>query len=173
MATRLLIVDDDPEITSALVRGLKLHGYDAEAANRADLALVRLDQGAFEGAIVDVMLGADNGLDLVRSVRARGIDIPILMLSALTEVEDRAAGLAAVDAMAMTDDLWLGGGFIGNGTAQAAAGSGLLIHVVLGKVGPPSGRHRARQAVSKIAPPGRSPNLRDGNPRSPPQGIGP
>jgi DNA-binding response OmpR family regulator len=95
MATRLLIVDDDPEITSALARGLRLHGYEAEASNRADLALARLGEGAFEGAIVDVMLGADSGLDLVRAARARGIDIPILMLSALTEVEDRAAGLAA------------------------------------------------------------------------------
>ena len=95
MATRLLIVDDDPEICSALVRGLLLYGYDAEAANRADLALARLEEGGFQGAIVDVMLGADNGLDLVREARALGIGVPILMLSALTDVEDRAAGLAA------------------------------------------------------------------------------
>lgn len=95
MTTRLLIVDDDPEITSALVRGLRLHGYEAEASNRADHALNSLETGDFAGAIVDVMLGADSGLDLVRTARTRGIAIPILMLSALTEVEDRAAGLAA------------------------------------------------------------------------------
>lgn len=95
METRLLIVDDDPEIASALVRGLALHGYHAEAAHRADLALERLGDDAFAGAIVDVMLGADSGLDLVRAARARGVAVPILMLSALTEVEDRAAGLAA------------------------------------------------------------------------------
>ena len=95
MATRLLIVDDDPEITSALVRGLRLHGYEAESANRADLALARLQDGGIGVAIVDVMLGADSGLDLVRQARANGVTMPILMLSALTEVEDRAAGLAA------------------------------------------------------------------------------
>ena len=95
MMTRLLIVDDDPEITSALARGLALHGYDAQTENRADRALERLQTDSFSGAVVDVMLGADNGLDLVRTARARGITLPILMLSALSDVEHRAAGLEA------------------------------------------------------------------------------
>lgn len=95
MTTRLLIIDDDPEITSALVRGLTLHGYKAEAENRADRALVRLRSGGYSGAIVDVMLGADSGIDLVREARALGVDLPILMLSALSDVEHRTAGLEA------------------------------------------------------------------------------
>ena len=95
MTARLLIVDDDPQITSALARGLALHGYEAETENRADRALDRLMAEAFRGAIVDVMLGADSGLDLVRTARARGATLPILMLSALSEVEHRAAGLEA------------------------------------------------------------------------------
>jgi DNA-binding response OmpR family regulator len=95
MSARLLIIDDDPEITSALARGLALHGYDAETENRAARALERLRQGGFSAAIVDVMLGADSGIDLVRSARAAGVTLPILMLSALSEVEDRAAGLEA------------------------------------------------------------------------------
>ncbi|WP_300444459.1 response regulator transcription factor [uncultured Mameliella sp.] len=95
MTARLLIVDDDPQITSALARGLALHGYEAETENRADRALDRLLAGTFRGAIVDVMLGADSGLDLVRTARARGATLPILMLSALSEVEHRAAGLEA------------------------------------------------------------------------------
>ena len=95
MTPRLLIVDDDPQITSALARGLALHGYAAETENRADRALHRLLAEPFRGAIVDVMLGADSGLDLVRTARARGATLPILMLSALSEVEHRAAGLEA------------------------------------------------------------------------------
>ncbi|PKQ14066.1 MAG: DNA-binding response regulator [Alphaproteobacteria bacterium HGW-Alphaproteobacteria-1] len=95
MITPLLIVEDDPEITSALVRGLRLHGYGAEAENRAARALDRLCSGRFACAIVDVMLGADSGLDLVRAARARGASLPILMLSALADVEHRAAGLEA------------------------------------------------------------------------------
>ncbi|MBK5933287.1 DNA-binding response OmpR family regulator [Rhodovulum imhoffii] len=95
MKNRILIVDDDPEITSALVRGLHLFGYEAEASNRADHALELLESGTFSVAIVDVMLGADSGQDLVRNARARGATLPILMLSALSDVEDRAAGLEA------------------------------------------------------------------------------
>lgn len=95
MSSRLLIIDDDPQITSALVRGLALHGYAAHAENRADRALERLRKETFSSMIVDVMLGADSGIDLVREVRARGIDLPILMLSALSDVEHRAAGLEA------------------------------------------------------------------------------
>lgn len=95
MTTRLLIVDDDPEITSALARGLALHGYEAQTENRADRALQRLQKDRFSGAVIDVMLGADSGLDLVRSARSQGINLPILMLSALSDVEHRAAGLEA------------------------------------------------------------------------------
>jgi DNA-binding response OmpR family regulator len=95
MTTPLLIVEDDPEITSALVRGLRLHGFDALAENRAARALDRLCSGRFACAIVDVMLGTDSGLDLVRAARARGAVLPILMLSALSDVEHRAAGLEA------------------------------------------------------------------------------
>ncbi len=95
MAKRVLIVDDDPGITSALARGLSLHGYEAQTENRADRALERLRAESFGGAIVDVMLGADSGIDLVRDLRGSGVTIPILMLSALSEVEHRAAGLEA------------------------------------------------------------------------------
>jgi len=95
MNPRLLIVDDDPEITSALVRGLVLHGYDAEPENRANRALERLRSGGFSGAIIDVMLGADSGIDLVRQARDSGLTLPILMLSALSAVDQRAAGLEA------------------------------------------------------------------------------
>ncbi|MGB3246610.1 MAG: response regulator transcription factor [Sulfitobacter sp.] len=95
MSPRLLIVDDDPEITSALARGLALHGYDALTVNRADRALDQLSDTSFSGAIIDVMLGADSGLDLVRTARDRGARLPILMLSALSEVEHRTAGLEA------------------------------------------------------------------------------
>lgn len=93
--TRLLVVDDDPEIASALARGLTPHGYDVTTEIRADRALERLTHPGFDAAIVDVMLGADSGIDLVRHVRAAGAQLPIVMLSALSDVDQRAAGLAA------------------------------------------------------------------------------
>ncbi|MEO3415145.1 response regulator transcription factor [Roseovarius sp. CAU 1744] len=94
-APRILIVDDDPEITSALARGLELHGYETLSENRASEAFERFRQGAFSAAIVDVMIGTDSGIDLVRSVRQSGNATPILMLSALSEVEDRTRGIEA------------------------------------------------------------------------------
>ena len=92
---RLLVVDDDPEICSALARGLSLHGYAVETQNRADAALAQLRDPGFAGAVVDVMLGADSGLALVRAARDAGAQLPIVMLSALSEVEHRTAGLEA------------------------------------------------------------------------------
>ncbi|MBR9838863.1 MAG: response regulator transcription factor [Rhodobacteraceae bacterium] len=93
--TRLLVVDDDPEICSALARGLALHGFAVETRNRADTALPDLTGAGFAAAVVDVMLGADSGVELVRTARAQGAQLPIVMLSALSDVDHRAAGLEA------------------------------------------------------------------------------
>lgn len=94
-APRILIVDDDPEITSALSRGLTLHGYDPLTEHGVTAALGRVKTEMLAAAIVDVMIGPDSGIDLVRDLRAQGHGLPIVMLSALSEVEDRARGLEA------------------------------------------------------------------------------
>ena len=93
--TRLLIIEDDPEIASALARGLALHDYETETQNRADRGQSQLQSGTFDAAIIDVMLGEDSGIALVRAARAAGVEIPIIMLSALSDVQHRAAGLEA------------------------------------------------------------------------------
>lgn len=95
MGDKLLIVEDDPEITSALVRGLALHGFDAVAENTVAQALSRLQSDTFDAAIVDVMLGRDSGFDLVRAARDAGVTLPIVMLSALSDVDHRTEGLDA------------------------------------------------------------------------------
>ncbi len=92
---RLLVVDDDPESCSALARGLGLHGYEVETCNRAATALPELAARRFDAAVIDVMLGADSGIALVREAREAGAQLPIVMLSALSEVDHRAAGLEA------------------------------------------------------------------------------
>ncbi|MGB0661553.1 MAG: response regulator transcription factor [Mangrovicoccus sp.] len=92
---QILIVEDDPELASGLIRGLKLHGYEAHLETRVSEANIRLRQENWTAAIVDVMLGPDSGLELVRALRSDGVALPVLMLSALATVEDRAAGLDA------------------------------------------------------------------------------
>lgn len=94
VGARILIVEDDEDIASALERGLAREGYSPLLAQDA-AAAARMARKGCEAAIVDVMLGEERGLDLVRRLRAEGLDIPIIMLSALSSVEDRANGLAA------------------------------------------------------------------------------
>ena len=95
MTNRLLIIEDDPQIASALIRGLALHGFDATSETQAASALRALLKADWDGAVVDVMLGSDSGINLVRAARAQGATLPILMLSALSDVDHRTAGLEA------------------------------------------------------------------------------
>ena len=91
----ILIVDDDPEITSALARGLQLHGYATISENSVDGALARFREAQVSAAIVDMMIGENSGIMLVKAARSEGNCQPILMLGALGDVEDRALGLDA------------------------------------------------------------------------------
>lgn len=94
-ANTILIVDDDPQITSALARGLQMHGYDTLTESTFMQAQKVFADPKVTAAIIDVMIGPQSGLSLVKSLRDEGHHKPVLMLSALAEVEDRAAGLAA------------------------------------------------------------------------------
>lgn len=91
----ILIVDDDPEITSALERGLAMHGYCTVSEDRIEPAQVKFRDPNISAAIIDVMIGRESGIDLVRQIRAEANRKPILMLSALSDVQDRTAGLEA------------------------------------------------------------------------------
>jgi len=91
----VLIVEDDEDIASALSRGLLREGYEVVTAAGVGQAQECLGQVSVHAAIVDMMLGDEMGTDLVRHVRARGADFPVIILSALSGVEDRARGLEA------------------------------------------------------------------------------
>ena len=93
--SRVLVVDDDPDIGSVVARGLGHDGFEVTVEARAAAAKARLSAEAFDAAVIDVMIGEESGLDLVRELRAGGASLPILMLSALTGIEDRTAGLRA------------------------------------------------------------------------------
>lgn len=92
---RVLIAEDDVDIASTLARGLARAGYDPVVAHDTAGALAAVREAPVDAAVVDMMLGADRGEALVRRLRGSGMDGPILMLSALSAVEDRAEGLAA------------------------------------------------------------------------------
>jgi two-component system response regulator PrrA len=92
---RILAVDDDPAILRALERGLLLEGFRVDkAASGADaLALIRTAPP--DAVVLDVSMPGQSGIELCAELRSCGSQIPILMLSALDEVDDRVAGLAA------------------------------------------------------------------------------
>lgn len=91
----VLIVEDDPDIASGLQRGLSGYGYETVWEDQVSCGLDQLSKNSFAAAVVDVMIGTDNGLDLVRDARASGFIKPIIVLSALDAVEDRTAGIEA------------------------------------------------------------------------------
>ncbi|MEM7057595.1 MAG: response regulator transcription factor [Pseudomonadota bacterium] len=90
----VLIVEDDEDIAAAVSRGLRREGYMVSVATDLPTARAALEHG-YDAAIVDAMLGQDRGEDLIREIRAAGMRLPIVMLSALSGVEDRARGLEA------------------------------------------------------------------------------
>ncbi|MFC0037149.1 response regulator [Actinomadura rayongensis] len=92
---RILAVDDDPAILRALRRGLALEGFGVESADGGRGALAAAERTPPEAIVLDVSMPDLSGIEVCRTLRERGVDVPILMLSALDEVADRVAGLAA------------------------------------------------------------------------------
>ncbi len=90
----ILVVDDDARLARLLERFLRTHGFAVTVAADAAAARARLAQFAFDLLVLDVMLPGDDGITLAREIRARS-DLPILMLTARGEIEDRIAGLEA------------------------------------------------------------------------------
>ena len=94
---RILVVDDERAVRDSLRRALTLEGYDVELAADGEEALTRLRSGEShpDAIVVDVLMPRLNGLDLCRNLRASGDKVPVLMLTARDQVDDRVAGLDA------------------------------------------------------------------------------
>ena len=91
-APHVLIVDDDSRIRSLLSRFLQTNGFRVTTAGQATEAREHLRGFSFDLLILDVMMPGENGFDLARSIR-NGSSVPILMLTARTEIDDRLIGL--------------------------------------------------------------------------------
>jgi two-component system, OmpR family, response regulator len=92
---RLLLVEDDTKLVRALTVGLEREGYVVDAAESGDAALA-LAQGAdYEAGVLDLMLPGIDGFTVCRQLRGAGRWMPVLMLTARTDVTDRIRGLDA------------------------------------------------------------------------------
>jgi DNA-binding response OmpR family regulator len=91
----VLVVEDEDKTRQSLVEGLALEGWQVTAAATGDEAIVVLAQRAWDLLVLDWMLPGRSGLEVLRHVRARGTQTPVLMLTARDAVNDRVAGLEA------------------------------------------------------------------------------
>ena len=91
---RLLVVEDDPELRLALSRGLGEEGFDVSAVGDAASAMAQVEE-APDGLVIDVGLPDADGRDLCQALRARGVEAPVLFLTARDAVTDRLSGFSA------------------------------------------------------------------------------
>ncbi len=90
---RVLLVEDEPGLQLALSDRLAAEGYAVETAGDGNLAVTRATGEPFDVIVLDVMLPGRDGYDVAKTIRAQGIQTPILMLTARSQVVDRVVGL--------------------------------------------------------------------------------
>ncbi|GBD96413.1 MAG TPA: response regulator transcription factor [Nitrospirae bacterium] len=90
---RILLVEDDKKIASFIVKGLREAGFAVDHAADGEDGLHLVLTTSYDAAVVDIMLPGVDGLGLIRQLRARGINTPVIILSAKRSLEDRVRGL--------------------------------------------------------------------------------
>ena len=92
---RVLVVEDDAKLVRALHKGLSLEGYEVDVAVEGDEALARATAVDYDAVVLDVMLPGLDGFEVCESLRRAGRWVPVLMLTARAEVDNRIRGLDA------------------------------------------------------------------------------
>ena len=90
---RVLVVDDEPSIVDAVATSLRYEGFDVEEAATGRAALASAQNNPPDMIVLDIMLPDLDGIEVTRRLRADGIRVPVLFLTARDAVEDKVAGL--------------------------------------------------------------------------------
>lgn len=90
---RILLAEDERSLSRALVALLEKNNYSADAVYDGEEALAYLEAGNYDGLILDIMMPKLDGLEVLRRLREQGNPIPVLLLTAKAEVEDKVTGL--------------------------------------------------------------------------------
>jgi len=89
----VLAVEDDARMAAAIRRGLRYEGLVVDLAGGGEEALVRARATSYDAIVLDVMMPGLDGFETCRRLRAEGVSVPVLMLTARDAVEDRVRGL--------------------------------------------------------------------------------
>jgi DNA-binding response OmpR family regulator len=92
---RVLIIEDNPKMAAAIQRGLREHGYAADACHSGFEGEELAASEPYDLVILDLMLPDRDGVDVCRNLRRREVSKPVLMLTALSSTVDKVAGLDA------------------------------------------------------------------------------
>ena len=90
---RLLLAEDERSLSRALVAIFKKNNYETDAVYDGAEALAYLESGGYDAAILDLMMPTLDGMSVIRRLRAAGSNVPILVLSAKSEVDDKVQAL--------------------------------------------------------------------------------
>ncbi|MBQ9233167.1 MAG: response regulator transcription factor [Lachnospiraceae bacterium] len=90
---KLLLAEDEVDMSEALVDILTFHKYIVDAVYDGEEALDYARLGNYDGIILDIMMPKKDGLTVLKELRSEGCQIPVLMLTAKSEIEDKVAGL--------------------------------------------------------------------------------
>lgn len=91
--TRILIVEDEERIASLITKGLRAAEYESFAVGSAKEAEVALSVGQFDLILLDIGLPSEDGLSLLKRLRAGGLETPVIVLTARTSIDDTVASL--------------------------------------------------------------------------------
>lgn len=90
---RLLLAEDEKELSRALTAILKHNHYSVDAVYDGQEALDYLESGVYDGVLLDIMMPKVDGITVLKTIRAAGNTVPVLLLTAKSEIDDRVEGL--------------------------------------------------------------------------------
>ncbi len=92
---RLLIAEDTTDLNRVITVMLEHAGYAVDSVFDGEAALEQLDRNGYDAVILDIMMPRIDGITVLQTLRSRNITVPVLLLTAKTEIDDRVAGLNA------------------------------------------------------------------------------
>ena len=95
MSRRILVVEDDPDAADYILKGLREEGYTVEHVVDGRDGLYLASSSSFDAVVMDRMVPGMDGLSVVKALRAAEVGVPILILSALGQLDERVKGLRA------------------------------------------------------------------------------